>query len=55
MKIRFVCFDKDKVGRLHTRSRARSFARLCARSFARSRARSHNHKYCDHSVHLRQG
>ena len=42
IKIRFVCFYKDKIGGLHVRSHARLHVR--------SRARSYNHRLYGYSV-----
>ena len=42
MKIRFVCFYKNKIDGLRVK--------LHARSRTRSYTRSHHHKSCDHGV-----
>ena len=58
IKIRFVCFQENQVGRSCDRSYAkshpRSIARLHARSYARSHitshARSHDYRSCEYGI-----
>ena len=50
IKIKFVCFEENEVGR----SRVRLYAKSRAKLRAKLRARLYNHKSCDHSVTQRQ-
>ena len=42
IKIRFVCFSENEIGR--------SRVRLYTKSYARSHARSHDYRFCDPGI-----